>query len=73
MMLRAQKTALVLAAAVVALGCQRFIDRPSDDLATLNAWVYSTLFLTPASDPWLGLMPPSVYTGLPDDGLVPAR
>ena len=31
---------------------------------TLNEWVYAALFLTPSSDPWLGLAPPDVYTAL---------
>jgi hypothetical protein len=35
------------------------------DFAMLNAWVYGTLFLTPASDPWLGMSTPGVFTGLP--------
>lgn len=30
-----------------------------------NAWVYADVFLTPASDPWLGLLPSDTYTGLP--------
>jgi hypothetical protein len=29
-----------------------------------NAWVYSALFLTPASDPWLGLAPTEALWGL---------
>lgn len=36
---------------------------PSFDDA--NTWVYAQLFHTPASDPWLGLVPADVYTGLP--------
>ncbi len=39
----------------------------------LNGLVYSTLFLTPESDPWLGLVPPRVFTGLANDGVVVAR
>jgi hypothetical protein len=39
------------------------------DLPTLNKHVYDTLFRTPASDPWLGLVPPNAYTGLSDDGI----
>lgn len=35
------------------------------DFDHLNAWVYGTLFLTPASDPWLGMANPGVFTGLP--------
>ena len=40
-----------------------------DDFARLNARVYTELFKTPASDPWLGLVPPSVFTGIQDDGI----
>jgi hypothetical protein len=35
---------------------------------TLNEWVYAELFLTPSSDPWLGLAPPDVYTALESNG-----
>jgi hypothetical protein len=35
---------------------------------TLNEWVYAELFLTPSSDPWLGLAPRDVYTALEGDG-----
>jgi hypothetical protein len=38
----------------------------------LNEWVYAELFLTPSSDPWLGLAPPDVYTALENDGRVEA-
>jgi hypothetical protein len=30
----------------------------------LNERVYAELFLTPSSDPWLGLKPDDVFTGL---------
>jgi hypothetical protein len=33
-------------------------------LTTLNRRVYDQLFLTPASDPWLGLVNENVYTGI---------
>jgi hypothetical protein len=36
----------------------------------LNAKVYAELFLTPDSDPWLGLVPRDTFTALEDDGLV---
>jgi hypothetical protein len=39
------------------------------DFAALNAWVYATVFHTPASDPWLGLLPRTDFTGLPGDGV----
>jgi hypothetical protein len=34
------------------------------DLQSLNERVYDELFLTPASDPWLGLLPDDVFTGI---------
>ncbi len=34
------------------------------DLEALNFWVYRDLFLTPRTDPWLGLAAPDVYSGL---------
>jgi hypothetical protein len=42
----------------------------SNDVDTLNEWVYAELFLTPSSDPWLGLAPQNAYTALPNNGLV---
>jgi hypothetical protein len=36
----------------------------------LNRWVYATLFRTPAEDPWLGMATPSVFSGIPNDGIV---
>ena len=43
------------------------------DFDQLNEWVYAELFLTPSSDPWLGLAPNDVYTALDNDGqTVPA-
>jgi len=38
------------------------------DAATLSLTVYRDLFLTPRSDPWLGLAAPSVYSGLVGGG-----
>lgn len=40
-------------------------------LETTNAWVYATLFDTPADDAWLGLVDLG-YTGLPDGGIATA-
>jgi len=45
-------------------------DRGRSDLATFNAKVYTELFITPKSDPWLGLLPADVYTGLENGGVV---
>jgi hypothetical protein len=36
----------------------------------LNERVYAELFLTPSSDPWLGLVTPDVYTALDNGGVV---
>lgn len=43
------------------------------DVDTLNERVYAELFLTPRSDPWLGLAPAEVYTALPNAGVVQAK
>ncbi|HWB77754.1 MAG TPA: hypothetical protein VG755_22460, partial [Nannocystaceae bacterium] len=42
------------------------------DFADVNAWLYESVFLTPASDRWLGLATPGVFTGLPGDGVTTA-
>jgi hypothetical protein len=39
------------------------------DLRQLNDKVYAELFLTPASDPWLGLKPADTYSALDHDGI----
>lgn len=41
-------------------------DTQTMQVATLNARVYNELFLTPGSDPNLGLIPEYVYTALPE-------
>jgi hypothetical protein len=43
------------------------------DVDTLNERVYAQLFLTPRSDPWLGLLSPETYSGLENDGVVVDR
>jgi hypothetical protein len=45
-------------------------DRGRSDVATFNEKVYAELFITPSSDPWLGLLQPDVYTGLENAGVV---
>ena len=45
-------------------------DSFTEDLEALNDRVYAELFLTPKSDPWLGLVAPNTYTALPNDGVV---
>jgi hypothetical protein len=49
----------------------RWLSDASDqpDVETLNERVYAELFLTPSSDPWLGLAPADVYTALPNGGV----
>ena len=42
------------------------------DMEALNARVYADLFLTPASDPWLGLVPEDAYSALDNDGICEA-
>jgi hypothetical protein len=42
------------------------------DVAVLNEKVYTELFLTPKSDPWLGLKPSDAYSALDHDGVVTA-
>lgn len=37
--------------------------------APVNAWIYADVFLTPATDPWLGMLP-GTYTGLPGGAIV---
>jgi hypothetical protein len=39
-------------------------------LDALNAKVYAELFLTPDSDPWLGLAPADTFPALDNGGLV---
>ncbi len=38
------------------------------DLASLNERIYAELFLTPASDPWLGLAPEDAYAAIDAEG-----
>jgi hypothetical protein len=40
-----------------------------DDLEGFNEKVYSQLFLTPRTDPWLGLFSPDTYTALDGGGI----
>jgi hypothetical protein len=44
--------------------------QPGRDLESLNEKVYAELFLTPSSDPWLGLLSPDTYTALDNGGVV---
>jgi hypothetical protein len=38
-------------------------------LNALNDKVYADLFLTPSSDPWLGLLPSDSYSAIDNDGI----
>jgi hypothetical protein len=40
------------------------------EFAALNAWIYDQIFRTPRQDPWLGLVPRDVFTGLAGDGVM---
>ncbi len=46
-----------------------FAAEPAPEIDSLNERVYAQLFLTPSSDPWLGLMPADTYTALQDNGV----
>jgi hypothetical protein len=52
---------------------QWFVDQVpqtlASDVAPLNEKVYAELFLTPSTDPWLGLAPADAYTGLEGNGV----
>jgi hypothetical protein len=41
-----------------------------NNVENLNERVYSQLFLTPSSDPWLGLAPSDAYTAIENEGVV---
>jgi hypothetical protein len=45
-------------------------DPVRDDVEKLNEKVYESLFLTPGSDPWLGLFSTDLYTALDNGGVV---
>ncbi len=42
---------------------------PIGNVDVLNERVYAQLFLTPSSDPWLGLAPVDAYTAIDNDGV----
>jgi hypothetical protein len=46
-----------------------FVTGIATDVDSLNEKVYAELFLTPRSDPWLGLYSPDVYTALDNGGI----
>jgi hypothetical protein len=43
------------------------------DLEKFNDDVYANLFLTPRSDPWLGLLSPEVYSAIDNGGVIRER
>ena len=45
-------------------------DPDRNNVDKLNEKVYTSLFMTPSSDPWLGLVSADVYTALDNGGLV---
>lgn len=63
------KNALELHPRVHAELAERARDRGSLGFADVDAWVYASLFETPAEDAWLGLVDATVYTGLVGGGL----
>ena len=52
---------------------QWLIDQQPPSVNALNERVYAQLFLTPSSDPWLGLVPPDTYSALEDEGRLTNR
>lgn len=40
------------------------------DLEKFNELVYARLFLTPSTDPWLGLISPDIYTAIDNGGVI---
>jgi hypothetical protein len=45
-------------------------DPARDDVEKLNKKVYDSLFMTPQSDPWLGLFSSDLYTALDNGGVI---
>ncbi|MCO4744785.1 MAG: hypothetical protein KC912_08350 [Proteobacteria bacterium] len=48
---------------------QRFASSPLTDFDQLTNWLYADIFQTPETDPWLGMLEPTAYTGLDHGGL----
>lgn len=67
------KNALELAPRVHAELAKRARGGAALGLVDVDTWLYAALFETPASDPWLGLVDPSVYTGLVEGGIANAN
>ncbi len=47
-----------------------FVTGEGNDLDRLNEKVYAQIFLTPDSDPWLGLYSPDTYTAIDGGGII---
>jgi hypothetical protein len=47
-----------------------FVAGYANDLDRLNEKVYAELFLTPSTDPWLGLYSPDTYTAIDGGGII---
>lgn len=45
------------------------LEIPNQNLNNFNELVYSQLFLTPSTDPWLGLVPNDSYTAIENEGI----
>ncbi|HBB34961.1 MAG TPA: hypothetical protein DC064_25040 [Cyanobacteria bacterium UBA9273] len=45
------------------------LESPVQNVDSLNEIVYDQLFLTPSSDPWLGLFPSDGYTAIENEGV----
>jgi hypothetical protein len=52
---------------------ERLSLQPRESFDDLNRWLYASVFLTPRSDPWLGLTGDDAFTALPADGIVSAH
>jgi hypothetical protein len=63
------KNSLELAPRVHAELAKRARNGEALTLVDVDGWLYARLFETPADDPWLGLVDPTVYTGLVDGGI----
>ncbi|HEX8463551.1 MAG TPA: hypothetical protein VF627_02950 [Abditibacterium sp.] len=50
-----------------------FVAGKANDFEALNRKIYDRLFLTPKSDPWLGLAADGVFTGLQNGGIFDAK
>lgn len=45
------------------------LELPNQNLNNFNEIVYSQLFLTPRTDPWLGLVPNDSYSAIENEGI----